>query len=103
MDTLDDTQSEVEANTLGITLGDVEAKALVNTFASTLAEGMSNTDVYTLCDLEAEALVDILVESYQKCRPRQFATDWVIWTPRHWSPRCLKRPKRWRPRQLVTH
>lgn len=90
MDTLDDTQSVVEANTLCHD----EAKALVNTFASTLAEGMSKTDVYTLGDLDAEALVDSLVESYQKCTPRQFATDWVIWRPRHWPPGWLKRLKR---------
>ena len=101
LDTLDDMQSDVELNTLGITLGDVEAKALRNTFATTLAKGKSNTDVYTLCHLRTNALVDTLVESYQKCRTRQFTTVCVIWTPRHWSPRCLKRPKRGRPRQLV--
>lgn len=101
VDTLHDMQSEVEPNTLGITLGDVEAKALINTFATTLAKGKSNTDVYKMCHLRTDALVDTLVESYHKCRPRQFTTVWVIWTPRHWSPRCLKRPKRCMPRQLV--
>lgn len=101
VDTLHDMQSEVEPNTLGITLGHVEAKALINTFATTLAKGKSNTDVYKMCHLRTDALVDTLVESYHKCGPRQFTTVWVIWTPRHWSPRCLKRPKRCRPRQLV--
>lgn len=101
VDTLHDMQSEVEPNTLGITLDDVEAKALINTFATTLAKGKSNTDVYKMCHLRTDALVDTLVESYHKCGPRQFTTVWVIWTPRHWSPRCLKRPKRCRPRQLV--
>lgn len=99
VDTLHDMQSEVEPNTLGITLGHVEAKALINTFATTLAKGKSNTDVYKMCHLRTDALVDTLVESYHKCGPRQFTTVWVIWTPRHWSPRCLKRPKRCRPRQ----
>ena len=101
VDTLHDMQSEVEPNTLGITLGHVEAKALINTFATTLAKGKSNTDVYKMCHLRTDALVDTLVESYHKCGPRQFTTVWEIWTPRHWSPRCLKRPKRCRPRQLV--
>ena len=70
VDTLHDMQSEVEPNTLGITLGHVEAKALINTFATTLAKGKSNTDVYKMCHLRTNALVDTLVESYHKCGPR---------------------------------
>ena len=64
VDTLADTLAEVEAETLGVTLGDVEAEALVDTLADTPAEVESETLGDALGDAEAEALVDTLVVVY---------------------------------------
>ena len=52
------TAVEVETETLGDKLGEVEAEALVGTLADTLAE----VEGETLGDVEAEALVDALTE-----------------------------------------
>ena len=63
VDTLADTLAEVEAEALGDTLGDFEAEAPVDILADTLAELEGETLGVTLGDVEAEALVDTLVDT----------------------------------------
>jgi len=52
----------VEVETLGHTLGDAEAEALVDTLGVTLAKAKSETLHYTLGDVEHYALVDTLAD-----------------------------------------
>lgn len=52
-----DKLAEADAATLGHTLGDVEAKALVDTLADTLAYSETETLSDTLGDIKADALV----------------------------------------------
>ena len=63
VDTLADTLAEVEAEALGDTLGDFEAEAPVDILADTLAELEAETLGVTLGDVEAEALVDTLADT----------------------------------------
>ena len=53
----------MDANTLAITLSDMEAEALENTLAGTLPKAESKTRPDIFGDLEAKPLVDTLVET----------------------------------------
>ena len=64
-----------KAETLGDTLGNVEAKALVNALADTLLEEEQETLRNSFADVMTEALIDAL--------SRRFAKHWATWRPWH--------------------
>ena len=53
----------MEAEKLGVTLGDVDTEMLVDTLAETLAEMEAETLGDTLGNVETEALVDTLADT----------------------------------------
>ena len=64
-----------KAETLRNTLGNLEAKALVNALADTLLEVEQETLRNSFADVMTKALIAAL--------PRRLAKHWATWRPRH--------------------
>lgn len=64
-----------KAETLRDTLGNLEAKALVNALADTLLEVEQETLRNSFADVMTKALIAAL--------PRRLAKHWATWRPRH--------------------
>ena len=63
----------MEAETFSDTLGDVDAEALVDTLAETLADSDSDTLGDTLGDVEAEAMVNTLADKLAEVKGETLA------------------------------
>jgi len=90
VDTLGDKLSELKAETLAYTPGHVDYKALLDTLAHTLAVVEVEKPANTLCDVKALALVDVLAYMLAGRKGKTHAaTPGEKWTLRHWSRRWL--------------
>ena len=63
------TEAKVIAETLGVTMGNVEEKVLVDAFGDTPKEEEPETLKYTVADVMTEALID--------CGLRKLENTWV--------------------------
>ena len=61
--------NETDLKTLGVTLGDVNTFAIVDTFAHTLAERRTNTVHNKLVDVRAKALINKLAVTLLDAEP----------------------------------
>lgn len=88
--TLPGTLPDEEAETVFITLSNVEAEALVHTLRDTIPEVEAETLGGRLFDVEHQALV--VAMGHMLAQPAtQLATHWAMWRPRDWSRRWLIR------------
>ena len=74
---------EREAETLGDTVVDVKATALVDTVVETKVEAEAETVGESLGDVKAEAWVATLAKSLKRRRLRHLPTQCNLWRPRN--------------------
>ena len=61
--TLADTPPEGKAKTLGVTMGDVKVKPLVNALPNTLQSANADANFTTLCHVRAESVVCMIAKT----------------------------------------
>ena len=85
--------AEGKAKKVSDTLDHVKAKALVNKFPATVAPMEANTIGVTLLDVEGKALVDTIADTPQEVKVRNdilsYGEERSKWRPRHCSTRWL--------------
>ena len=79
----------MDANTLAITLSDMEAEALDNTLAGTVHKAESKTSPDIFGDVEAKALVDTLVETLPHVKAKKVCDTLGGVEPKALVPRWL--------------
>ena len=77
----------MSVKTIGKTLGDGEAKALIDTLSDTLSKVVAETLGNTMADVTAEALLNALAETRCQSSKLKHCT-------RHWFMRCMTRLQR---------
>ena len=90
VETLAEKLSEIKAKSLAYPLGQVNSEALLDTLAHTLAKVEVEKPADTLCDVKALALVDVLVYMLAWKKEKTLAaTPGEKCSVRHWSRRWL--------------
>ena len=80
--------SEMKAETLCYTLGHVDFGQVLDTLAHTLSELQVEKPANTPCDMKENALIDVLAYMLAGIKKRHMPRH-PVWRLRHWSRRWL--------------